>query len=86
MSSKIVLIDVHDIAFSKIAQGAIVTGAIFPSGLQVPKTGRWIIQQDTLVDITRAATFPGSPHTPRGRTAEPSPCPCPRGTRGMTFS
>ena len=33
----------QDIMFSKIAQGAIVTGAILPSGLKVPSDGKWTI-------------------------------------------
>ena len=39
-----------DIAFSNIAQNAIVTGAILPSGYKVPNTGHWIIKKDFIVD------------------------------------
>lgn len=56
MPTTIVLKDGNDVAFAHIAQGAIVTGAILPSGLQIPKTGRWIITQDTVVNV--ASTSP----------------------------
>ena len=36
-------IDNDDIAFSKIAQGAKITGATLPSGLCIPKNGNWSI-------------------------------------------
>ena len=44
------LIEPDDIAFSNIAQNAIVTGATFPSGFKVPTTGNWIIKNDFIVD------------------------------------
>ena len=39
-----------DIAFSNIAQNAIVTGATLPSGFKVSTTGKWIIKNDFIVD------------------------------------
>lgn len=39
----------QDITFSNIAQNARVTGAILPSGLQVPKNGDWRIQNNTVI-------------------------------------
>lgn len=39
----------QDIMFADIAQGAIVTAAILPSGLKVPKDGIWKIKGHNLV-------------------------------------
>ena len=44
------LIEPDDIAFSNIAQNAIVTGATLPSGFKVSTTGKWIIKNDFIVD------------------------------------
>ena len=39
-----------DIAFSNIAQNAIVTGATLPSGIKVPESGKWVVKNDFIVD------------------------------------
>tara|TARA_Y100000996_G_C22010404_1_gene432473 strand:+ start:249 stop:467 length:219 start_codon:yes stop_codon:yes gene_type:complete len=39
-----------DIAFSNIAQNAIVTGATLPSGFKVPAEGNWVVKNDFIVD------------------------------------
>lgn len=43
----------QDIAFSKIAENARVTGTILPSGLQVPKNGEWRIRSQTVVLVDK---------------------------------
>ena len=48
----------QDIAFSNIAQNARVTGAILPSGLQVPKSGDWVIQNNSVVLLKKNETEP----------------------------
>ena len=39
----------NDILFSNIAQNAIVTGAILPSGLKVPDDGEWKIYDKFII-------------------------------------
>ena len=41
----------NDISFAQIAQQATVTGAILPSGYQVPKEGHWIIKNNFIVNV-----------------------------------
>ena len=41
----------NDILFAKIAQQAIITGAILPSGYQVPKEGTWIIKDEYILNV-----------------------------------
>ena len=45
------LINKDDYAFSKIAQKSNVTGAILPSGLQIPEKGDWRIIDHFVVNI-----------------------------------
>ena len=45
-----------DVPFTQMAQEAIVTGAILPSGYQVPKNGHWIIKGNTLKDTSVGTT------------------------------
>lgn len=45
------LINKDDYAFSKIAQKSKVTGAILPSGLQIPEKGDWRIIDNFVVNI-----------------------------------
>ena len=42
-----------DISFAKIAQQANITGAILPSGYQVPKEGHWIIKNNFIVNLLK---------------------------------
>lgn len=46
----------QDIAFSHIAQNSKVTGAILPSGLQVPKQGDWKIKGTSVVLMKNKCT------------------------------
>lgn len=48
----IALTHLQDIMFADIAQQAIVTNAILPSGLKVPKDGIWKIKGHNLVKET----------------------------------
>ena len=48
----ICLTDPNDIAFSTIAQKAIVTKATLPSGLKVPDIGQWVIIDYYLVNVS----------------------------------
>ena len=48
----ICLTDPNDIAFSAIAQKAIVTKATLPSGLKVPDIGQWVIIDHYLVNVS----------------------------------
>tara|TARA_B100001559_G_scaffold315565_1_gene317655 strand:+ start:308 stop:505 length:198 start_codon:yes stop_codon:yes gene_type:complete len=48
----ITLTHLQDIMFADIAQQAIVTAAILPSGLKVPKDGIWKIKGHNLVKET----------------------------------
>ena len=41
----------NDFAFSSIAQGAKITGAILPSGYKVPNHGTWVIKDNYLINI-----------------------------------
>lgn len=40
----------NDIAFSNIAQGATVTGAILPSGYKIPTLGNWVIKDNFVIN------------------------------------
>ena len=51
MSNVIVLNDINDINFSIIAQKSLVTGAIMPSGLKVPNSGKWIIIDNYIINL-----------------------------------
>ena len=42
----------NDINFSNICQEATVTGAILPSGFQVPIVGTWIVSANYLLNIS----------------------------------
>ncbi len=39
----------QDLAFARIAQGALVTGSTLPSGLQVPNTDYWYVENKQIV-------------------------------------
>ena len=43
----------NDISFSKIAQGAKITGAILPSGYKVPDEGYWVIKDTYLINLNK---------------------------------
>ena len=36
----------QDLAFASIAQESLVSGTIMPSGLQIPREGKWIIKNN----------------------------------------
>jgi hypothetical protein len=40
----------NDIAFSNLAQGAKITGAILPSGYKVPNHATWVIKDNYLIN------------------------------------
>ena len=39
----------QDLAFASIAQESLVSGTIMPSGLQIPREGKWIIKESCVV-------------------------------------
>ena len=52
MSHNVIILEhPQDVAFSTIAQKLLVTGAILPSGLQVPNYGKWMIVDNFIVNL-----------------------------------
>ena len=41
----------NDIAFSNIAQKAVVTGATLPSGYKIPIHGNWVIKDNFVINM-----------------------------------
>ena len=49
--STIVLTDVNDRLFARIAQNAKVNGCTFPSGLKIPEKGEWYIRGEVVHNV-----------------------------------
>ena len=65
MSHNVIILEhPKDIAFSTIAQKSLVTGSILPSGLEVPKYGKWIIVDHIIINLNYLSdsTYINFPH------------------------
>ena len=52
MSHNVIILEhPQDVAFSTIAQKSLVTGSILPSGLEVPKYGKWMIVDNFIINL-----------------------------------
>lgn len=52
MSHNVIILEhTQDVVFSTIAQKSLVTGAILPSGLEVPNYGKWMIVDHFIINL-----------------------------------